>query len=143
MHKWYDRNGICSEVLGTRYEEKTMINEVRYVDNRQAQSIKPRLLPELPIESRSKLAGLADKYGLSLVYLFGSQVEVGLSLLRGESPPVIDALADIDVGVVFRGELPPPSTRAAVYAAMGFPTTAENRLQVILATVYQPLAERS
>jgi hypothetical protein len=118
VHKWYNRDEIYSEVLETGCEEKAMIDKVRSADNRRTGPIKPQLHPELSTQSRIRLTHLADKCGLSLVYLFGSQVEVGLAILRGESPPVIDALADIDVGAVFRGELPPPSTRAEVFADM-------------------------
>lgn len=66
----------------------------------------------------SRLRAIAGRHRLRLVYLFGSQVEVGLALLRGEHPPVTDPMADIDVGVVFLEGLPPAQARAAVYAEM-------------------------
>lgn len=95
-----------------------MMSQAKNADSRRAGRANSQLHPDLSTKSKTRLARLADRYDLSLVYLFGSQVEVGLSLLRGDSLPVVDALADIDVGVVFRGKLPPPSTRADVYADM-------------------------
>lgn len=70
----------------------------------------------MPNKSTDALARVAEKFGLSLIYLFGSQVETGLKLLRGESPEIVDPLADIDVGVVFKDGLPSPSERPQAYA---------------------------
>lgn len=62
------------------------------------------------------LEQIARKYGLSLIYVFGSQVDIALAVLEGQSPPVTDPLADIDIGVVFENGLPPVSERPGIYA---------------------------
>jgi hypothetical protein len=47
-----------------------------------------------------RLGGLCREHGIALAYLFGSQRDLGLRLLRGEPVSLSDPLADIDVGVV-------------------------------------------
>lgn len=61
---------------------------------------------------------IARKYGLSLIYVFGSQVETALALIQGKALPVTDPLSDIDVGVVFAGGLPPADQRPGIYAGL-------------------------
>lgn len=62
------------------------------------------------------LEQIAKKYRLSLIYVFGSQVETALAILEGQSRPVTDPLSDIDIGVVFEDGLPPVSERPDIYA---------------------------
>jgi len=70
------------------------------------------------VEGREKLPEICREYGIDLVYLFGSQVNAGLELLAGKHVPVKDPLTDIDVGVIFDGELPPASDRYQLYARL-------------------------
>ncbi|NSW83242.1 MAG: nucleotidyltransferase domain-containing protein [Syntrophothermus sp.] len=63
-----------------------------------------------------KLSKICRKYGVALLYLFGSQQDQGLALLSGEKCEPRDALSDIDVGVVIKGGLPPAYPRAKLYA---------------------------
>lgn len=62
------------------------------------------------------LENICKKYDIMLLYLFGSQQATGMRLLQGEKVTVTDPLTDIDVGVVFRNELPPPYPRVKLYA---------------------------
>jgi len=64
------------------------------------------------------LAEIAQEYGLSLIYVFGSQAETALAILDGQSPPVTDPLSDIDIGVVFEKGLPPVDKRPDIYAGL-------------------------
>lgn len=48
-----------------------------------------------------KIAEVARAFSIDLVFLFGSQKDTGLAILRGESARVRDPLADLDIGVVF------------------------------------------
>jgi len=54
-----------------------------------------------PGTSSEKVSGIARSFSLDLVFLFGSQREKGLCVLRGETVNTRDPLADLDVGVVF------------------------------------------
>jgi len=74
--------------------------------------------PQLSDESRNTLARVAEAYRLSLIYVFGSQAQLGLKLLSGDTAPAVDPLADIDVGVVFKDGLPPLEARSDVYAGL-------------------------
>jgi predicted nucleotidyltransferase len=62
------------------------------------------------------LGAVCQKYGIALVYLYGSKAEEGLRHLRGEEVGIDDKLADIDVGVVFKEPLPPPEKRYKLYS---------------------------
>lgn len=67
------------------------------------------------------LAEIADKYNLSLIFLFGSGSETGGAFLEGKEVPPLDPLADLEVGVVFgRGKFPrkPPRAYAELYVAL-------------------------
>lgn len=44
---------------------------------------------------------ICSKYNIGLVYLFGSQKENALKILKGEKIKIDDPLADIDMGIVF------------------------------------------
>ncbi len=66
----------------------------------------------------NKLARLCREHGIALVYLFGSQAQLGARILAGESVVIKDPLADLDVGVVTEGPLPQPSQRLKFYAAL-------------------------
>lgn len=65
---------------------------------------------------RSALASICQKYGVTLMYLFGSQRGVALQIIAGQSLAVTDPLADIDVGVVFGAPLPQGRARARLYS---------------------------
>lgn len=45
--------------------------------------------------------GIARKYGIALIYIFGSQVRAGMDMLNGILPERADPMADLDIGVVF------------------------------------------
>lgn len=67
---------------------------------------------------KNGLSEICREHGIDLVYLFGSQVQAGLELLSGKSVPMKDPLTDIDVGVVFNGELPAARERYRLYARL-------------------------
>jgi predicted nucleotidyltransferase len=56
------------------------------------------------------------KYDVALAYLFGSRAENGSMLLGGQDISDNDPLADIDVGIVFKKELPDGLDRANLYS---------------------------
>ncbi len=62
------------------------------------------------------LSEICTSYGITLVYLFGSQAEKAYRYLHGENIRIDDPLADIDIGVVFRKQLPPAAERYHLYA---------------------------
>lgn len=66
----------------------------------------------------STLRRICERYGLSLVYLFGSRARTGVQILAGEKVVEDDPLSDIDVGVVTDGPLPEPSERPSFYARL-------------------------
>ena len=57
-------------------------------------------------DRRIGLEKVRDRFGLLVVYLFGSRAHDGLRLLEGN--PVEKAASDLDVGVVFAGAGPEP-----------------------------------
>jgi len=65
-----------------------------------------------------KLACLCRKYRVALVYLFGSQAQVGAKILAGKKVVIKDPLTDLDVGVVTEEPLPKPPQRSKFYAAL-------------------------
>ncbi len=48
----------------------------------------------------SKIKAIAEKYGIALIYLFGSQADNGLKYLKGEGV-MPDTIADLDVAIAF------------------------------------------
>lgn len=66
----------------------------------------------------AKCEALCRKHGVALAYLFGSRAEAGYRFLRGGQVVAEDPLADLDVGVVTGGPLPPASERATFYALL-------------------------
>jgi len=44
---------------------------------------------------------ICSRFGIALAYLFGSQAEVGLTILENKPLPFNNAVGDIDLGVVF------------------------------------------
>jgi len=70
------------------------------------------------VSGQTRLKGICRKYGVALLYLFGSQKEAGLALLAGEKREPPDQLTDIDVGVVVKDGLPRAYERAKVYARL-------------------------
>lgn len=74
------------------------------------------------------LVELAAEFGLQLVYLFGSQMQLGKAFIAGAQVHVDDPLADLDVGVV-RGEV--EETTPARLELYG-------ELSIALAELFQP-----
>ena len=68
--------------------------------------------------SEEILIDICRKYGIALVYLFGSQAAAGKRLLAGSNVTIIDPLTDLDVGVVTSNPLPEPTRRRKLYAAL-------------------------
>ena len=64
------------------------------------------------------LREICQKHNIKLAYLFGSQVDKGLSILEGKVVSICDPLTDLDVGVVTREPLPPPAKRSHLYAKL-------------------------
>lgn len=59
---------------------------------------------------------ICSKYNIGLVYLFGSQKENALKILKGEKIKIDDPLADIDVGIVFATSIEHILERYRLYA---------------------------
>jgi uncharacterized protein len=53
-------------------------------------------------EYKEMLLKISRDFSINLVFLFGSQKEKGLSVLEGREVQVIDPMADLDIGVVFK-----------------------------------------
>jgi len=71
------------------------------------------------VNSMDKIAALKDvckRYGIALIYLFGSSAEKANQHLHGHKVIINDPLADIDIGVVFQQHLPPAAERYFLYA---------------------------
>lgn len=78
---------------------------------------------------QGKLADICKENAVVLAYLFGSQAEAGRATLDGNPAVVADPLADLDLGIIFRGTVPPPPELPRVYA----------RLYNSLAELFSPL----
>ncbi|AEE95531.1 nucleotidyltransferase domain-containing protein [Mahella australiensis] len=63
-----------------------------------------------------RFTDICKKYNIALVYLFGSQQENALKLLKGQKAIIDDPLADIDVGVVFLSPIDRIPMRHKLYA---------------------------
>jgi len=61
-----------------------------------------------------KIRNIAKKYGIALIYLFGSQAENGARYLAGDNISVED-LSDLDVAVAFENI---PSEAIKIYGAL-------------------------
>lgn len=59
---------------------------------------------------------ICKKYKIALVYLFGSQKEKAFEILTGKKVEIFDPLADIDVGVVFIGNIEKIKEKYRLYA---------------------------
>ncbi len=59
---------------------------------------------------------LCQKYGVGLVYIFGSQSKEGIKVLSGKIVTVNDPLTDLDVGIVTIDPLPKGYERVRFYA---------------------------
>lgn len=68
----------------------------------------------------AKVRRILSSHGVALAYVFGSQAELALRFLQGDSVRVEDPLADIDVGVVFsdRDTVHRATGRHRLYAAL-------------------------
>ncbi len=68
------------------------------------------------MDKLQQLARLSREHGIALVYLFGSQEEAGLELLRGQAVNLDDPLTDIDLGVVFSSPFDPSEPHHEQYS---------------------------
>ncbi len=66
----------------------------------------------------NNIASICQRYGIILMYLFGSCAQKATGLLTGDPVTIEDPLADLDVGVVFDRDLPPLQDRYRLYAAI-------------------------
>lgn len=65
------------------------------------------------------LADIAHRYGLDLVYAFGSQADAIAALVTKGTVPTRPIRSDADIGVVFAGGLPPAGRqRGVTYARL-------------------------
>lgn len=71
-------------------------------------------------DHRDELASIFQRHGVALAYLFGSMAEPAHRFLIGGPLAMLDALADIDLGVVFEdgGFLTEPGPRRQRYSAL-------------------------
>jgi predicted nucleotidyltransferase len=64
------------------------------------------------------ITSICEKYGVALMYLFGSCAQKAYDMLSGKPVIIADPLADIDIGVLFCHDLPPAQERYNLYAAL-------------------------
>lgn len=78
--------------------------------------------PASPVSTTPKQAlyDIAQRYGIDLIYAFGSQADAVRSYVFEETPPTVNRPgSDADIGVVFHGSLPPEGiVRAKVYSSL-------------------------
>lgn len=55
---------------------------------------------------------------IAFAYLFGSQAKVGLGIISGQTADIEDLLSDLDLGIVFKGDLPSPGELPETYASL-------------------------
>lgn len=72
----------------------------------------------LYMDRQKVIENLAFENNIALVYIFGSQVEAGLEILKGERREFSDPLTDIDIGVVFKTQLPGPLEKFELYSSI-------------------------
>lgn len=63
-----------------------------------------------------KVNKVCKKHDIRLAYLFGSCAQKAVAFLAGKPFDISDPLADIDIGIVFAGSLPPAESRYKLYA---------------------------
>ncbi|NOQ20576.1 MAG: nucleotidyltransferase domain-containing protein [Desulfobacterales bacterium] len=63
----------------------------------------------------NKIEEICQKYKVGLCYIFGSQKEIGIALLKGEHVEMKDAESDIDFAVLFEA---PPLNNLDIYARL-------------------------
>jgi len=68
------------------------------------------------MDKLQKLIRICKKYNIALCYLFGSQKENALKILKKEEANIKDPLADIDVGIVFNKNIEDIQERYKLYA---------------------------
>ena len=49
-----------------------------------------------------KIKDICERFKISLCYLFGSQAEIGLAILKGQKVDIVDHESDIDFAVLFQ-----------------------------------------
>lgn len=71
----------------------------------------------MDMDKKHVLKKICEKNNIALVYIFGSQVHTGLNLLQGRTIQEIqDPLTDIDIGLVFKDNLPDVKYRYILYS---------------------------
>lgn len=70
------------------------------------------------MERQKELSTICQENDIVLAYLFGSQAEAGLAILKGTPVSAQDPLADLDLGVIFRHRIPSPEELPRVYARL-------------------------
>lgn len=63
---------------------------------------------------KKRLKELAKRFGVNLIYLFGSQAEKGLKYLEGEMI-ILDSYSDLDIGVSLKN---PPKNIIGIYGKL-------------------------
>lgn len=70
------------------------------------------------MDNGKKIKQIAEKFNIALIYVFGSQVEAGLDLLKGIPREINDPMTDIDIGVVFLNGLPEAKKKHILYSSI-------------------------
>ncbi len=81
------------------------------------------------MSKKGKLKKIAEDNNINLIYLFGSKIEKGITLLEGKAVAANDQLEDLDIGLVMKNELPEPEYLPALYS----------RLYNQLSPIFKPL----
>uniref|UniRef100_A0A7C3RKL6 Nucleotidyltransferase domain-containing protein n=1 Tax=Dictyoglomus thermophilum TaxID=14 RepID=A0A7C3RKL6_DICTH len=68
------------------------------------------------MDKLQELIKICKKYNIALCYLFGSQKDNALKILKNEEVKIKDPLADIDVGIVFDKNIDDIPERYKLYA---------------------------
>lgn len=68
------------------------------------------------MDYKNVLTEICRDNSIALAYLFGSQAKVGLAILNGQTATVDDPLTDLDLGIVFKDDLPLPAELPKKYA---------------------------
>jgi uncharacterized protein len=70
------------------------------------------------MKKKESLYAVLARHKVALAYLFGSQIDAGLSMLEGASVNMDDPLTDLDLGVTFIDGLPQAGKRAFLYSQL-------------------------
>jgi len=70
------------------------------------------------MNKKESLYAVLARHKVALAYLFGSQINAGLSIIEGNSVTMDDPLTDLDLGVTFLEGLPQTGERAVLYSQL-------------------------